>query len=121
MSRQRTEHIQRSKTPDGRETKRERIRRRKRRRLILKIRIVCSLVAVLMILLAVWKLVPVFSGDILPKELEAPVVRSEEEVIDKLEEYAQKNKDYRKILDASSDYPEVLLAALANISVAYFR
>lgn len=114
MSRQRTEHIQRSKTPDGREAKRERIRRRKRRRLILKIRIVCSLVAVLMILLAVWKLVPVFSGDILPKELEAPVVRSEEEVIDKLEEYAQKNKDYRKILDASSDYPEVLLAALAN-------
>lgn len=114
MSRQRTENTQRRRMADGRDTKRERIRRRRRRRLILKIKIVCGLTAVLMILLAIWKFVPVFNGDGLPKELAAPVVRSEAEVIEKLKEYAKKNKDYKKIVEAPDNYPEVLLAALAN-------
>ena len=96
--------------------RREQMRRKKRRRLRRKIRRICRLTAVLALLL-----VAVFAlkkTNVIPGhhnyEMEKPVQRTEEEVQKKLEELANKHKEYKYILEHYEDYPETYLAALAN-------
>lgn len=113
MSRQNEERTKRQRTPYGRETRKERLRRKRRKRLILKIKLVCGLTAVLIFLLAALRFL-VFPGSSLPKELVAPVIRTEQEVLETLSEYAKKDKDYKKIVEKADEYPETLLSALAN-------
>lgn len=101
-------------TREERKRKRERIRRRKRRRLIRKIRNSCILTLFLILFAVIfWKFFSGISGTS-RWEAEAPVERTEEEVLARLEELAKKDPDFQKIRENADQYPENLLAALAN-------
>lgn len=98
-----------------RERKREKERRRRirRRRRLLRL---YSLVLVLCVLtLGVWGVSRWMQKDSpLSYEISAPVVRSEEETLETLQNMAKGSRDLQKILDRAEEYPPELLAALAN-------
>lgn len=100
--------------------KREQIRRKKKRRLRRKIRRFCGQALVLVVLGAVlWTLIGILKKtNILPDsdtyDMEAPIQRTDSEVKERLEELADKHKEFKDILEHYEDYPEVYLAALAN-------
>ena len=98
-----------------RERKREKERRRRirRRRRLLRL---YSLVLVLCVLtLGVWGVSRWMQKDSpLSYEISAPVVRSEEEALETLQNMAKGSRDLQKILDRAEEYPPELLAALAN-------
>ncbi len=111
---------QRRMTERERIRRREQMRRKKKRRLRRKIKRICTIFLMLLILFtAVWMIVfSLKKLNIIPNnknfEIEKPVQRTEEEVRSKLEEMAEKHKEYKEILEHYEDYPEVYLAALAN-------
>lgn len=105
--------------------RRERIRRKRRRRLIRKIRNSCILTLCFLFLgILSWNVgtfvltgepggIPFFSGKD-SVDMGKPVERDEEEVLKYLTELGKKNKDYREICEHPENYPDQLLAALAN-------
>lgn len=105
---------------EDRLSKRERMRRRKKKRLQRRIRNFCRIAMLILVLgAAVWILISCLKlTGILPKkgfgEIEAPVIRTEEEVLERLEELAKKDRGFKEILKNTDSYPEVYLAALAN-------
>lgn len=98
----------------------ERIRRKKRRRLKRKIRNFCRITMMAVLLCAAaWLLVSCLKlAEVIPGsgsyEIKAPVLRTDKEVKNRLEELAESDKGFKEILKNYEDYPEVYLAALAN-------
>lgn len=97
-----------------------RIRRKKRRIRKRRIRNFCRVTMMLVLLFAAVRLLVsclTFTG-ILPGsgsyKIEAPVIRTENEVQERLKELAKQNQGFNDILKNKEDYPEVYLAALAN-------
>lgn len=105
---------------EERRTKRERIRRKKKRKLKRKIQNFCRLAVMALLLFAAVRLLIscLRFTKILPEtdsyRLEAPMIRTENEVKDRLEELAKQNRGFKDILKNIEDYPETYLAALVN-------
>ncbi len=100
--------------------RREHIRRKQKRRLRRKIKRICRMIMMLILLIAAVCLA-VFvlkKTNVLPGhnnyKMEKPIQRTEAEVRKKLEEMAKKDKGYKDIVEHYDDYPETYLAALAN-------
>lgn len=101
-------------------SRRERIRRKKGRRLRRKIRNACCLTILTAVLcVASGLLISCLKWTgVLPNspsyEIEPPVIRTENEVKERIEELAKKDRGFKEILKNYDEYPEVYLAALAN-------
>ena len=101
-------------------SRRERIRRKKGRRLRRKIRNACCLTILTAVLcVASGLLISCLKWTgVLPNspsyEIEPPVIRTEKEVKERIEELAKKDRGFKEILKNYDEYPEVYLAALAN-------
>lgn len=97
-------------TREQRILRKKKMRRAKRRRIIRKIRNSCILTLTFLLTgMLLWN----FFGNHETK-VEKPVVRSDNDVLEYLENMAKKDSDYRKILKHAENYPESLLSALAN-------
>lgn len=98
----------------------ERIRRKKKKRLKRKIRNFFRLITMAVCLCAAIKLLVSclkFTGNIsgsMAHKIEAPVLRTDNQVKARLEELAKKDKEFKEILNHYENYPDVYLAALAN-------
>lgn len=98
----------------------ERIRRKKKRILKRKLKRFCKKLFLLILLaVAAWNGIAYLrkDGNLLGKkiyDMEPPVSRTEEEVLAKLKERAEEDKEYEEILENPDDWPEAYLAALAN-------
>lgn len=96
------------------------IRKKKKRRLRRKIRNFCRMLILLVLLFSAVRLLisclefTGFFSERITYEAEAPVIRTEAEVKDRIEELAKADQAFEAILDHYEDYPEVYLAALAN-------
>jgi len=100
--------------------RRERILRKKRRRLRRKIRNACYLTILTAVfcvaaglLISCLRWAGVFP-DSRSYEIEPPVIRTETEVKERIEELAKKDRGFKEILKNYNEYPEAYLAALAN-------
>lgn len=100
--------------------RKERIRRKKRRRLRRKIRNFFRAAMLLVLLFAAIRLLISCLGltgilsDSDSYKVEAPILRTESEVQERLEELAKQKQEFKDILKNKKDYPEVYLAVLAN-------
>lgn len=96
------------------EMRRKRRRLRKRRRMLKKL---CMLAFLAMIAaLGLWGSTKLFFGGrkAAKYELQKPRTRTEEEVLSELQRLSEKHKEFQEICRNAKDYPEPLLAALAN-------
>lgn len=105
---------------EQRAAKRARMERKRRRRRLRRIRNFCKVTFMLVLLLAsvrlLWSCLSLTGNfsDGGSLKVEAPVIRTEREVLNRLEELAKKNRGFQEILKNTEAYPDVYLTALAN-------